>query len=142
MKFRLVLLFTALSAVSALGQSMKATITPPVVDAGKQITITLTLNRAPSTNLVNVNVTLSPKEQADNPQPYAVGTSAKTVGSNVYVQTIAVPLNAKGVWYVKDASAVVNGVSTPIALSDHPEFKVTPVEVILPKSGEVAITVP
>jgi hypothetical protein len=137
-----VMLVIALSAISAFGQDAKAKVDPPVVEAGKNITITLTLDRAPSTNLVNVNVTLAPKETPDNPPQFDIGTSAKAAGSNVYISTITVPLNARGAWYVKNAYSQVNGASTPIALADHPEFKVKPVEVVLPKSGDVAITVP
>jgi len=138
----LVLLFAALSEVSALGQDAKANITPPEVEAGKPITITLQLDRAPSTDSANLIVTLAPKETIDNPAAFALGVGATGKGSNVYSNTTIVPLNAKGVWYVRDAYSQVSNISTPIVLSDHPEFTVKPTVIVLPKSGKVTITVP
>ena len=87
-------------------------------------------------------LTLAPKEQTDNPSAYLVGVSPASKDSTVYTNTTLIPPNARGIWYVRDAFTQVNGVNTPVALSDHPEVKVRPVEITLPKTGKVTITVP
>lgn len=144
MKTRLVLLFTALSALSALGQDAKANVTPPEAEAGKPITIILTVDKPPSVENTAIGITLAPKEPKDNGTPYGVNLSPKNTGSNIYVATTTTPPNAKGTWYVRDAysSLPVVGGSVPIELVDHPEFTIKPVEITLPKTGKVQIAVP
>ncbi len=138
----LVLLSTVLSAVSALGQDAKANVTPPEVEAGKDITVTVMVDRPPSIGNARINVTIAPKELAGNPSPFVVGVFPKNGDSKILSNMTQVPPDAKGIWYVRDAYTQINGSSTPIVLSDHPEFKVRPIEIVLPRTGSVTVTIP
>jgi hypothetical protein len=87
MKFRLVLLFTALSAVSALGQDAKANVTPLEVEAGKPITITIALNKD-SVQGTNIRVDLGPKDG----NPITIMNLSPTSDPLVYKATAPIPV--------------------------------------------------
>lgn len=142
MKICSVLLFAALTSISGFGQEAKASMSPNEVAAGKNITITLTVDKVPSIQGATLSVILAPKDPKDNPGSYGVNL-IRDNDSNVYSNTTQVPPNARGVWYIREASTslpVVGG-STPID-TNHPEFTIKPIEITLPKTGKVGITTP
>lgn len=141
MKFWSVASFLVLVAVSALGQT-KAMVSPPEVDAGKDITITVTVDRPASLDTARVTVTIAPKEQKDNAPPYTIAVFSKGNDPKVLSNTGRVPPTAQGVWYVRDAYTQVDSVPIYMELLDHPEFTVKPIEIVVPKTAKVTITVP
>lgn len=139
MKILSALLFTALSAVLALGQDAKAKVTPPEVEAGKPITITLTLDKK-ATEGTNVRVDLGPKEGT---AILTVLNLSATSDPLVYKITAPIPVNAKGLWEVKGAFFFVPQDVNAIPLEiDKPEFTVKPSGIALPTSGTVKVMVP
>ena len=142
MKILSILLFTALAAISGFGQEAKASMSPTEVVAGKNITITLTVDIPPSVEATQISVLLAPREQKDNPNQFGVPLIAKKTDPKTYSNTVQVPFTAKGVWYIKGAFTSLDSGSADIALTDRPELLIKPVEVIFPKTGKVAISVP
>jgi hypothetical protein len=131
-------MFIAMS--SLFGQSGQAAMSPTTVVAGKQITVTITLNEAlpEGTDLV---VRLAPKDPKDG-QALGFNLSPKDNDRKVCAGSYAVPLNAKGTWHLQVATiSIPNGGNSPLD-TNRPDFTVTPVKITLPTKGTVVVTAP
>jgi hypothetical protein len=141
MKTCSILLFTALTAISAFGQEAKVSMSPPEVEAGKNITLTITVNVVPSLERTSLSVTMAPRDPKDNAQPFSFSLGQKG-DSKVYVGITQVPSNGKGVWSIRDVSlSIPLGGSVPLE-TNRPEFTIKPIKITLPKTGNAEITVP
>jgi hypothetical protein len=141
MKIRSVLLFTALASISAFGQGGKVSVSLTDVTAGKNITIAITLNDAPSIDGTQVRVQLGPKDSDDH-TPDTEYVLIQQGNPLVYNNTCLVPPVAKGTWVIKNVRLWVPGGENVSLTTNLPELKVKPIKVVLPSSGTVQITVP
>jgi len=148
MKLCSVLLVTVLSAVSALGQVAKANVTPPEVMAGKNITITVTVDSAPLVNNTQlkdtaISVILASRDSKDIPPEFGIGLSP-TSDPKIYTCTKQFPVAAKGTWFLKRATLNLSDGSgdRPLAITNNLEFTVKPADLKLPTKGAASLTVP
>ena len=141
------LLFIALTA-AAWGQQANASMSPIEVTAGKSITITITVDAAPFADNMPlkdtvVNAILSPREPKDNPPPFSCALNPNNNDPKVYSLTVAVPVSAKGTWFLRDANLVLPGqAGNHVLLINTPEFRVKPADLKLPTKGKAEITTP
>jgi hypothetical protein len=139
MKLRLVLLFAVLASPLAFGQVAKASMSPKEVTAGQNITITIKLDQ-PLSDRASLRANYGPK---DNNQSTNMPLNP-TADPLVYTNTGLVPANAQGIWEVKDVLLFIPASTepNPILDTDHPDFKVKPIENKFPAKGKVTVTVP
>ena len=143
MKIRPVLLFTTLATASIFAQTGKVAMSPTEATAGKNITITITVNKVPSVGQTSISAILAPRDPKDNAGPYGVNLTQKPSDPRVYFVTTEIPINAKGVWFLRDTNMALPIVGVANSLeTNHPEFTVKPVELTLPTSGRAEISVP
>jgi hypothetical protein len=150
MKIRLVLLFTALAAGLTFGQdAAKASVSAfaSEIVAGKNVTMTITLNDVPSVDgkrleSTQVRMNWGPKDKSD-PTPSGNIVLGPQKDPRVYSDTFLVPPNAKGVWVIKDAMLWIPGGGDSVPLKvDAPDFRIKSSKVVLPTSGTVKVAVP
>jgi hypothetical protein len=128
-------------AVSSFGQSGQATMSPTTVDAGKNITVTITVNKVPSVQQTTLHVGFAPKDPKDNATAFGFNLGQKENDSKVYTGGGLVPPNAKGIWSVQEVTLGIPSGGGNVTLdTNHPEFTVTPVVVTLPTKGDVVVT--
>ena len=144
MKICSVLLLTTLTTISAFAQDheAKASMIPAEVTAGKNITVTITVDDGPSLEQTSIGITLAPKDPKDNAQPFGTTLSPKSSDPKVYSVTVQVPPNGKGVWTLRNAALnIPQGGSVPLE-TNSPEFIIKPIKNSFPKKGTADITVP
>lgn len=136
-------LFVLFSGCCLFGQTGQATMTPPTVLAGKNITVTVTVNRPANVQQTSLNVRVVPKEPKDNAPAFGFNLGRKNENEpTIYVGTSMVPPNAKGVWRIETVKVDVPQGGQVELETNHPEFTVIPIQVILPTSGKVEVASP
>jgi hypothetical protein len=141
MKFLwLVLSFTALSTISALGQDAKASVAPLEITGGQNLTVKIAVNKGVAIQNPYITVTLSPKDPVDKSQPINFNIGPEGRDPLVYQGSIQIAPSLRGVWYVQKATfhMPVSGENT--LQIDHPEFTVKPAEFVLPTTGNVMLS--
>lgn len=141
MKTCSILLFTALAALSAFGQAA-ASMSPTEVTAGKNITITITVNKTPSVAGTQLLAYLTPKDPKDNPPAFNLTLNPKSDDPKVYTNSGMIPENAKGIWSLENATLIIPSGGNTRVETNHPELRVKPIGVTLPTTGKAEITVP
>ncbi len=141
MKICSVILFAVLTAISALGQDAKASMSSTEVIAGKNITIEITLNEAPSTDGTQVRVLLGPKDASDT-TPAVEYILTQQNDRRTFNNFCLVPPTAKGTWVIKTVHLWVPGGENIPLTTNLPELKVKPIKLVLPTSGTIRIVVP
>jgi len=136
-----VLLFIGLT-MSARGQDATASMSPVEVTAGKSITVTITVNGVPSLAQTSLSATLGPKDPKDGGQAFSFNLGQKGNDSTIYTGTTMVPPNSKGIWSLQEVRLNVPLESSRVLETNHPEFKIKPIEVTLPTKGKAEITIP
>jgi hypothetical protein len=132
-----------LASVSCMfGQSGQAAMSPTTVVAGKQITVTITLNKAFSEQGAVVGVSVEPKDPKDNAPGFGFSLGPKDSTGKVYTGSNVVALNAKGIWSIKELHVTIPNGGNFTLDTNHPEFTVTPVTITLPTKGDVVVTAP
>jgi len=89
-------LVVLLWGVSSFAQEAKAPMSPAEVTAGKNITITIIVDKAPSVEGTTVSVVLAPRDSKDNGNPFGLSLAPKNGYLKTYVGTTQVPINARG----------------------------------------------
>jgi hypothetical protein len=141
MKTCSVLLFAALTAISAFGQdSAKASVAPIELTGGQSLTVKIAVNKAVAIQNPYITVTLAPKDANDTSQHINFNINPEGNDSLVYQGSTQLSPNLKGVWYVQQAVFHMPISGENFLQIGHPQFKVRPAEFVLPTTGTVTLS--
>ena len=129
-----------ISVLRMFGQTGQAGMTPTTVVAGKNIVITVTLDKAPSVERTTLTVLLVPHDRKGNPQPFNISLTPKDTDPKVYTTTYMVPQTAKGKWSIQVVRLEIPDSGVVFMETNHPEIEIKPIDVSLPTKGKVEVT--